>query len=216
MRTVKIIGIAFLIFTAGICGLRIYTDQNAPSGLQVQVLETPTPAAPAVTGEFITDMMTRCGAGLSAAKTAILRDQILRVLHARVEGLEAQQAFVYILCIESKYQQKAKSSVGAVGIAQIMPKFANDFAKMCALGDIQPDDIQDTEVNLILGACLFNKLVKDTGNIMLAAASYNAGQASATVKNLKVLQAGAAETMAYVSKVAYLAEETKRKEEKQP
>jgi hypothetical protein len=210
MKVAKIIGLSFIVFIMGVCGLRAYMDHSAPSGLQIQVAEIPAPPVPAVTGEFITDMMTRCGAGLSAAKTAILRDQILRVIHTRVEGVEAQQAFVYILCIESKYQQKARSPVGAVGIAQIMPKFANDFAKMCALGDIQPDDIQDTEVNLHLGACLFNKLVKDSGNIFLAAAMYNAGAASSSVKNLKALVNPVHETAGYIAKVAYLKAEMEK------
>lgn len=157
-------------------------------------------------------MMTRCKVDLSPGKRTVLRDQILRVAHQRIEGIGAQQAFVYILCIESKFKQTAKSSVGAIGVAQIMPKFAQDFANICGLGEIKPDDIQDTEMNLILGACLYNKLVKDSGNIMLAAASYNAGQASSSVKDLQALSNPVHETASYVAKVAYLKEETAKAE----
>lgn len=174
--------------------------------------ETPTPlVVDAEMKDFVSGIMTRCRADLSPARAEILRDQITRIAVKRIEGKEAQQAFIFILCIESKYNQAAKSPVGAVGMAQLMPKYAPDFAKHCGLGELRPDDINDSEINLHLGACFFNSLVKETGNVYLAAAAYNSGLASSSVKNLKALGAPVPETAAYVAKVAYLKADSEKK-----
>lgn len=165
----------------------------------------PSPLLPdASMRDFVAQMFVRCNAKHSEAKTILLRNQIARIVSQRIEGREAQQAFVFMLCIESKFTQSAKSPVGATGIAQLMPQYAQGFANTCGLGNIDASDIQDVETNLHLGACFFNSLVKQSGNIMLAAASYNAGASSSSVKNLKALGSPVHETAAYVAKVALL------------
>ncbi len=206
MKVLTTVLFVLLGFVVGRLGMNYYRSSNKPVDATVErIFDTPTPLVPnAEMKDFVTGIMTRCRADLSPARAEILRDQITRIAVKRIEGKEAQQAFVFILCIESKYNQAAKSPVGAVGMAQLMPKFAGDFAKKCGLGELRPDDINDSEINLHLGACFFNSLVKDTGNIFLAAAAYNAGAASSSVKNLKVLGNPVHETAAYVAKVAFL------------
>lgn len=157
-----------------------------------------------VTKEFAQKLVKRCNAKLSVAREGILIGQIVRVTHERFKTEEDRQAFMMILCIESAYNQEAKSVVGAVGIAQIMPQYIEEFAKLCGYTGIDIKDLYDTEVNLTLGACLFNHLLQETGNTYLAAASYNAGMSSSSVKNLKGLKAAVPETANYVAKIAVL------------
>lgn len=210
--TLTVLFVSILFFAGYKLGFKSGLD-NAPPGETVIVAGKPLPPYDDTADrEFVAEMMFRCRADLSPGKTEILRNQIARIARKRIEGRDAQQAFVYILCIESRYNQAAKSSVGAVGIAQVMPKYTADFAKDCGLGEIKPEDALDTEMNLTLGACFFNKLVKETGNVYLASAAYNAGASSNSVKNLKALSAGAPETMAYVAKIAILKEENAKKE----
>lgn len=161
------------------------------------------------TREFTVKLMKRCNAKLSEARTEVLLDQLVRVVHQRFDNTDDRQAFLMLLCIESAFNQEAKSPVGALGIAQLMPQYAQGFAKLCGYGTLDAKDIQDTEVNLHLGACLFKDLLKVTGNTYLAAASYNAGGASASVKNLKDLKAAVPETANYVAKLAILKGENK-------
>ena len=73
--------------------------------------------------------------------------------------------------------------VGAAGLTQIMPKFAPEFAKACGLGDIEPKDIYDSQINLLIGACRFRELMAYySGDPTLALAAYNSGVDSQTVR----------------------------------
>lgn len=169
----------------------------------------PEPVDPTlVTRDFVTKVLIRCQAKLSDTKRAILTDQLVRVTHQRFEKEENRQAYLALLCIESGYNQSAKSPVGATGVAQIMPKFAADFARLCGYKDIDPNDILDTEVNIQIGACLFRHLIEETGNVYIGMAAYNSGLGGTTTKNLKALKGGGPpETINYVNKIAVLKEE---------
>jgi hypothetical protein len=96
--------------------------------------------------------------------------------------------------------------MGATGVAQIMPKYAKEFASLCNLGELGPNDVEDTFLNLTLGACLFSHLLKQTSNSMIALAAYNAGERSSAVKELIRLGTMNLETANYVAKNAYLRE----------
>ncbi len=72
---------------------------------------------------------------------------------------------------ESAYAHDVKSSVGAMGLMQLMPKTAQALAPIQQLKDVyQP------ELNVQLGTKLLGQLKKEfNGNLVLATASYNAG-----------------------------------------
>lgn len=168
-----------------------------------------------VTREFAEKVMARCQAKLSDTKRAILTEQLVRVAHQRFDKEENRQAYLALLCIESGFNQSAKSPVGATGIAQLMPKFAADFARLCGYQGIDEGDIMDTEVNLNLGACFFNHLIKETGNVYISMAAFNGGLAGATVKNLKALKGGGpVESVNYVNRISVLREDIKNEMEK--
>lgn len=162
----------------------------------------------ATTRDFADKVMTRCKATLSQGRREILIGQLVRVVHQRFDKEENRQAFMALVCIESGFNPNAKSPVGAVGLSQVMPAYATEFAKLCGLGPVTADDLGDAETNLTLGACYFNHLLTTLGNSYLAIASYNGGPASAAVKNLRSLKGGGnEETTNYINKVGYLKEE---------
>jgi soluble lytic murein transglycosylase-like protein len=145
--------------------------------------------------------MEICGTKLSAARKQLLANQIDRIAKIYLNKESHIQAFIGLLCIESKFDNTARSKVGAVGIAQIMPKFASYFSEECKLGSMDAADLADTEVNLMVGACHFSKLVEALdGNIALALSGYNSGMESETTKRLAKLAEGHQETMSYIAK----------------
>lgn len=145
--------------------------------------------------------MEICGTRLSPLRMGILAAQIDRITLQYIPRMEWREAFVGLLCIESRFDSTAKSSAGAVGISQLMPRYSQSFATECSLGTLSEGDLVDTEVQLTLGACHFGKLLEALdGNIALALSGYNSGQDSATTRRLSHLIEGNPETMAYVAK----------------
>ena len=98
---------------------------------------------------------------------------------AEKAGLPA--AWVYgIIRQESRFIPVAKSSAGARGMMQIMPKTGKWIAKRIGIDDYRTSDLNDMQKNLILGSS-YLKMVADSvnGNLPLAASSYNAGPSRA-------------------------------------
>lgn len=155
---------------------------------------------------FVLKVMDTCKAQLSDARKKLLAGQIARISQ-RFSDRQHQEAFVLLVCIESKFSNSVRSKVGAMGLTQVMPKYAQAFAQECGLGKIDLKDMDDAEVNLTVGACYFNSLLtKFDGSVTLALAGYNSGPDSSTTKNLKALKEGHNETMGYISKFSYLRE----------
>lgn len=79
-----------------------------------------------------------------------------------------------VILAESKFDNHAISSTGAVGIMQLMPDTAEWIAGESGLPD---DNLHDPEQNIPLGAWYLEYLItKYDGNLVLALAAYNAGR----------------------------------------
>lgn len=156
--------------------------------------------------DFALSTMQVCGAALSETRSRLLAEQIERVVERQFQTRSAKEAFVYLICIESKFNALAKSSAGAVGLTQVIPKYAQEFANACSLGRVDTSDLMDSEVNLQIGGCWFAVLVERHGSIALALAAYNAGTQSEAVKQLKKLGSINAETANYLAKYITLVE----------
>lgn len=165
---------------------------------------TEVPARP-VLGAYVQSLMTECGAKLSEVHTAVMIEQVVTVAEQTFDHREHQEAFALLLCVEAKFNPKAKSPVGAIGLAQVMPKYAPEFAAACGLGKMEAADLEYPAVNLRIGACQFKRLL-DThgGSIPMALASYNAGLNSPSVKRLAGLAASNPETDSYIAKFAVI------------
>lgn len=79
-----------------------------------------------------------------------------------------------VILTESKFDEKAVSHVGAVGMMQLMPDTANWISEQSGLPS---DNLASPEQNILLGAWYLNYLLeKYHNNEVLALAAYNAGR----------------------------------------
>ncbi len=77
---------------------------------------------------------------------------------------------------ESLYNPQALSSVGAMGLMQLMPATANRVARRLGLDSVDREDLLQAEVNVRLGVDYVGELLRDyKGNLIRAVAAYNAG-----------------------------------------
>ena len=77
---------------------------------------------------------------------------------------------------ESLYNPEALSSVGAMGLMQLMPETANRIARRLGLGSVDREDLLQGELNVRLGVDYVGELLRDyQGNLIRAVAAYNAG-----------------------------------------
>lgn len=174
------------------------------------VIHQPTPKPQLAKLEPLEDLVLRvidiCNTKLSPAakkaKALLFANIVPSYLTVRAD----QEMYALLVCIESKYDNTARSSVGAVGMAQIMPKYAQDFANLCNLGKLDPKDVEDPILNLSLGACFYSSLLANTKSTILAVAAYNAGPSSSSVRELARLGSPVPETASYVAKAALLRE----------
>jgi len=87
--------------------------------------------------------------------------------------------FVYAIARqESAFMHDVRSSVGAMGLMQLMPATAREVAAAAGLQLTSNEDILKPEVNIALGSQYLARMLQDFGgNRILAAAAYNAGPA---------------------------------------
>ena len=101
------------------------------------------------------------------------REQVRQA--ARDQSLD--DAWVYgLMRQESRFIMDARSSAGASGLMQLMPKTARWVAKKVGLKDFKPGQVNDLDTNLLLGTSYMRMVMEDLDNHpILASAAYNAG-----------------------------------------
>lgn len=77
---------------------------------------------------------------------------------------------------ESRFDARASSPAGAIGLMQIMPGTAYSFDKKLGLGISDREKIFDVRTNVALGSYYLNNLLKEFGALPVALAAYNAGE----------------------------------------
>jgi len=95
----------------------------------------------------------------------------------RAREINIDPAYVYgLIRQESRFVMDAKSTVGASGLMQVMPKTASWTAKKLGMINFTPDQLSSRETNIGIGTG-YLKLVLDNfnGSTAMAAAAYNAG-----------------------------------------
>jgi len=152
-----------------------------------------------------------CGAELGPLAKQVTVKHVVETA-AMFGNASDRRAFIILVCIESRFNSGAKSRVGAVGLTQVMPKYADSFAADCYTST-KPLDLWVPEVNLRVGACQFLKLlIQYKGRYSLALAAYNAGAESPTVKRLRRHERVNPETAAYIAQFWNIWEATQEDE----
>ena len=77
---------------------------------------------------------------------------------------------------ESRFVMNARSSAGASGLMQLMPKTAKWVARKIGMDGFSPGDVNDPKTNIALGTSYLKMVLDDLdGSQALASAAYNAG-----------------------------------------
>jgi soluble lytic murein transglycosylase len=94
---------------------------------------------------------------------------------AREQSLN--DAWVYgLMRQESRFLTSARSSVGASGLMQLMPATAHWVAARIGLKNFRPNQVNDTETNVLLGTSYMRMIMERLdSHPVLASAAYNAG-----------------------------------------
>jgi soluble lytic murein transglycosylase len=79
---------------------------------------------------------------------------------------------------ESKFDARARSDSGAIGLMQLLPDTAKGIALHTGGSKFEVADLWDPEINVRYGAFYLRRLLNKYGNVKLALAAYNAGQAN--------------------------------------
>src|SRR5687767_9956066 len=80
---------------------------------------------------------------------------------------------------ESRFITDARSSAGAAGLMQVMPRTARYVAGKIGLRNYRPKTVTDIETNVTLGTGYLRLVMEQLGNPVLASAAYNAGPSRA-------------------------------------
>lgn len=208
MKTYLILSLVLLVSYVG--GISTYGYFQRSEG--APTVHGPQAIAPAVESlsAFASRVATQCKAKGSSGRIQAVSEQIAHIAQASFQTREGQEAFILMVCIESRFDNSVRSKVGAIGYTQVMPALVPSFSKDCGLGELSAADASDGEINLRLGACVFSDLLSQfDGNVALALAGYNSGPASPTTKKLGRLIPGNTETMGYVATFYELKESLK-------
>ncbi|TLM81640.1 MAG: lytic transglycosylase domain-containing protein, partial [Actinobacteria bacterium] len=86
-----------------------------------------------------------------------------------------------VISAESAWHPEARSSVGAIGLMQVMPSTAAELARRKKVDGrrFRPDDLEDARVNIEYGAAYLRYLIERYHEVEVALAAYNAGLANA-------------------------------------
>lgn len=162
-------------------------------------------------GNFTLLMMDIVQADLSTLRRQILARTLVRVTGEIFTDYHHREAFVGIVAQESRFSAGAKSPAGATGIAQLMPQYASDFARLCGLSDFKQADLMDVELNLYLGACYYRDLLEKLGgNVTSAQVAYNGGLYGAGLKSLLAQKnISNTENSNYPTQISYKKEEAR-------
>jgi len=123
--------------------------------------------------------------------------------HAEQYDLDAA-LLAAVIYRESKFDAKARSSSGAVGLMQLLPETAKGIAVHTGGHKFVVSDLEDPEINVRYGAFYLRRLIRKYGEAPLALAAYNAGQANVDEWEAAGGEIGFPETRQYVDEVLEL------------
>jgi soluble lytic murein transglycosylase len=122
-----------------------------------------------------TSERTRDAADVAQRYPLPFREAVLA--QARDAGLDPAYVFGLIRQ-ESRFVLDARSHVGASGLMQLMPATARWTARRAGLADWKPEQVNERDINLLLGTTYLKLVLDEFGGAQaMGAAAYNAGPA---------------------------------------
>lgn len=120
--------------------------------------------------------------------------------HARNYDLDPA-LLAAVIYTESRFNARAKSDAGAIGLMQLLPDTARGIALRTGGNAFIVDDLYDPEINVRYGAWYLRNLLNRYGDERTALAAYHAGQGN--VDSWRKLGIGIQfpQTRSYVAKV---------------
>jgi hypothetical protein len=176
--------------------------------------DTPVEAAPTVVPVPLISHVKKAidvsGTRISEAEKLLIAQMLTQIAEQTFSDRGHQEYWISLIGVESAYDQRLKSPVGATGLGQLMPKFYKDLAASCGIEGLSDDTINDRFINATISACHFKHLIEESnGVISLALVGYNAGLYSPSFKRANAGGVPVEETAGYVTKIQIAKEKTK-------
>lgn len=112
-------------------------------------------------------------------RTRIERDEIERILGAVDESAERfdidPNMILAMIHVESRFDSRAVSSRGAMGLMQLRPATAREVAENLAIEWTTEERLFEPDFNILLGTCYLRSLLDRFEDRDLALAAYNWG-----------------------------------------
>jgi soluble lytic murein transglycosylase len=125
--------------------------------------------------------------------------------HARNYHLD-EALLAAVIYQESKFEPRAESDSGAIGLMQLLPDTAKGIAVRTGGSRFRVDDLYDPELNVRYGCWYLRHLLDKYGDLELALAAYNAGQHTVDGWRSRGVGIQFPETRSYVERVEELRE----------
>ena len=129
-------------------------------------------------------------------------EQIVRV-HARNYDLDPA-LLAAVIYTESKFDAKATSDAGAIGLMQLLPETAQGIAVRTGGKAFVVGDLYEPELNIRYGCWYLRNLLRRYGDERTALAAYHAGQGNVDRWRREGVGIQFPETRSYVDKVEHL------------
>lgn len=149
-------------------------------------------------------------AKLTLSKTGKIAEVLTKVGMESLDNFEQRELWIAVIANESRFDDKARSHKGAVGLGQVMPNSAKFYGEKCNLPKISDKELYNIETNAKVSACIFKIILQATGGSpALALTAYNAGQWSKDIQNLDKLVSINKESANYIAKIGRFLEKTR-------
>jgi len=124
-------------------------------------------------------------------------------VHARQNGIDPA-LLAAIIYQESKFDARAESRSGAIGLMQLTPATAHGIAIRTGGSQFETSDLLNPEINIRYGSWYLANLFRKYGDERLVLAAYNAGQGNVDRWQAEGKPIAFSETRAYVARVEHL------------
>lgn len=129
------------------------------------------------------------------------------VIRAHARNYELDPALLAaVIYTESRFNPRAVSGAGAIGLMQLLPETAKGIAIRTGGEQFVIDDLYDPELNIRYGSWYLRNLMRRYGDIRTALAAYHAGPGNVDAWRRDGEGIVFPETRAYVDKVTRLRE----------